>query len=153
MRVIHPARRITCRYSVDFIAYSCCVTSVSYTQLDVYKRQHIHSRLPLCRIAEMVVMTMDMVAVIHLRKCRDFSGKCKIPARKIVYGCLFSGFPARIPEGIVRLSAAARPFPGPAAACGLFRPVRPPFSFLRRSDRDVPGDFPCRAFGNKERCV
>ena len=25
-----------------------------------------------------------------------------------------------------------------------------PFSFLRRSDRDVPGDFPCRAFGNKE---
>ncbi|WP_317342617.1 hypothetical protein, partial [Alistipes dispar] len=76
---------------------------------------------------------MDMVAVIHLRKCRDFSGKCKIPARKIVSGCLFSGFPARIPEGIVRLSAAARPFPGPAAACGLFRPVRPPFSFLRRS--------------------
>ena len=111
---------------------------------------HIHSRLPLCRIAEMVVMTMDMVAVIHLRKCRDFSGKCKIPARKIVSGCLFSGFPARIPEGIVRLSAAARPFPGPAAACGLFRPVRPPFGFLRRSDRDVPDDFPCRAFGNKE---
>ena len=99
----------------------------------------------------MVVMTMDMVAVIHLRKCRDFSGKCKIPARKIVSGCLFSGFPARIPEGIVRLSAAARPFPGPAAACGLFRPVRPPFSFLRRSDRDVPGDFPCRALVIRKR--
>ena len=35
---------------------------------------------------------MDMVAVIHLRKCRDFSGKCKIPARKIVSGCLFFRF-------------------------------------------------------------
>ena len=95
----------------------------------------------------MVVMTMDMVAVIHLRNVGIFP-KCKIPAWKRIRTVFFSGFPARIPEGIVWLSAVMRFFRvrPPPAVCSV-RPAA--VQFPCRSDRDVPR-FPVPGVCNKE---